>query len=86
MNVTLEKKRILVTRPKHQANYLCELIAANGGQAIAFPTIDIQPIDDPDNVLLKSDAFSEIDFIVFVSRNAVKMAFDNYMSRASLPA
>ncbi len=86
MALTLDKKRILVTRPKYQADHLCELITANGGQAIAFPTIEIQPVKDPDEVLVGSDAFSKFDLIVFVSRNAVKMAFDHYLSLASLPA
>lgn len=86
MSVTLDKKRILVTRPKHQAEHLCELITANGGQAIAYPTIEIHPVNDPDKILVRKNAFSEFDFIVFVSRNAVKMAFEHYLILASLPA
>lgn len=86
MSVTLDKKRILVTRPRHQADPLCELITANEGQAIAYPTIEIQPVKDPDKILVRSNAFSEFDFIVFVSRNAVKMAFDYYLSLTDLPA
>ncbi len=86
MSVSLDKKRILVTRPKHQAEHLCELITANGGQAIAYPTIEIQPVKDHDKILVNSNALSEYNFIVFVSRNAVKMAFDHYLSLASLPA
>lgn len=85
MSVTLDKKRILVSRPKHQAEHLCELITANGGQAIAYPTIEIQPVKDPDKILVRENAFSEFDIIVFVSRNAAKMAFDHYLSLASLP-
>lgn len=86
MSLKLDKKRILVTRPKHQANHLCEIITANGGEAIAYPTIEIQPVKVPDRILVKGSVFSEFDFIVFVSRNAVKMAFDNYLSVADLPA
>ncbi|GJM04509.1 MAG: uroporphyrinogen-III synthase [marine bacterium B5-7] len=86
MSVTLDKKRILVTRPKLQAGYLCELITANGGQVIAFPTIEIQPVKDPDKILVRSNALSEYDFIVFVSRNAVNMAFEHYLKPAGLPA
>jgi len=85
VSVTLDKKRILVTRPKHQAGHLCELITAQGGQAIAFPTIEIQPVKDLDKNLSRSNALSEYDFVIFVSRNAVKLAFDHYLNLASLP-
>ena len=84
--MSLKKKRILVTRPKHQADHLCKLISSNGGEAIAFPTIDIQPINESDESLVKSNAFSEYDFIIFISRNAVEIAFDRYLSLARLPA
>lgn len=86
MSVTLDKKRILVTRPKHQADPLCELIRSNKGQAIAYPTIEIQPANTHAKILVRENTFSEFDFIVFVSRNAVKMAFDHYLSLVSLPA
>lgn len=86
MSVSLDNKRIVVTRPKHQADHLCELITAKGGQAIAFPTIDIRPVTSQDNILAKTDALSEYDLVIFVSRNAVKVAFDHYLSLASLPA
>lgn len=85
MSVTLDNKRILVTRPKHQADHLCELITANGGQAIAFPTIEIQAVDKPDTIFKSSDALFEYDFVVFVSRNAVKIAFDQFQNLVNLP-
>ena len=65
---------------------MCKLISFNGGEAIAFPTIDIQPINESDESLVKSNAFSEYDFIIFISRNAVEIAFDRYLSLARLPA
>ena len=85
MSVTLNNKQILVTRPKHQADNLCELISANGGQAIAFPTIEIQAVANPVDSLTSSKALSEYDFAVFVSRNAVRVGFDQFLSRLSLP-
>lgn len=85
MSVTLDKKRILVTRPKHQADHLCGLITANGGQAIAYPTIEIQPVKKPDKILVRSNSLNDFDYIVFVSRNAVMVAFDQYSSLVSLP-
>ncbi len=82
----LKKKKILVTRPKHQADNLCNLISSNGGEAIAFPTIDIQPIHESDKNFVKSNSFSGYDFIIFISRNAVEFAFDRYLSLVRLPS
>lgn len=85
MSVSLNNKRILVTRPRHQADRLCALIADNGGQAILFPTIDIKRVEDSmHNKLLCGDVLSDFDIVIFVSRNAVKFAFDHYLSTAGL--
>tara|TARA_R110002072_G_scaffold106055_2_gene231484 strand:- start:1129 stop:1908 length:780 start_codon:yes stop_codon:yes gene_type:complete len=85
VSVTLDKKRILVTRPKLQAGHLCDLIAANGGEVIVFPTIEIQPVKDPENILIRRNAISGYDLIVFVSRNAVNMTFNHYLNPVGLP-
>ena len=79
MSVTLNNKRILITRPGHQADHLCELIANAGGECVLFPTIEIQATLNSEKL---SNCFSEIDeydFVIFVSRNAVKAAFDHYL-------
>ncbi len=80
MSVSLNNKRILVTRPEHQAGHLCDLISANNGRAIPFPTIDIQAVSGLDNSLIHSEILSKYNFIIFVSRNAVKVAFEQYTS------
>lgn len=65
---SLDGLKVLVTRPEHQAESLCRLIAGAGGEAIAFPTIDIVPlaINLPDNYQLNRH-----DIIIFVSQNSV---------------
>jgi len=60
--------KVLVTRPEQQAQNISDMITASGGQAIAFPVIDIVPTERqawPQFVL------AEQDMIIFVSRNAV---------------
>lgn len=84
MSKTLNNKKILVTRPRHQASQLCELISNSGGTSILFPTIEIRPILDSESL---SDCFQNIDqftFIIFVSRNAVKVTFENYLDHKNL--
>jgi uroporphyrinogen-III synthase len=56
---------VLVTRPSEQSESLCAAINARGGEAIAFPTIQIEPID----TATPSQAY---DWLVFISVNAVR--------------
>lgn len=74
-----------MTRPKHQAENLCALIAANGGQAIPFPTIKIQAVAASELVSSRFNTIDEYDLVIFVSRNAVKIAFDLYLDESALP-
>jgi uroporphyrinogen-III synthase len=60
----LKEVTVLVTRPAGQARDLCERIQAQGGEAIAFPTIAIEPT--PVNA-----SRQDYDWLVFTSANAV---------------
>lgn len=59
----LAELTILVTRPASQAAGLCEELQRQGATAIAFPAVEIAPIE--------ASAASGHDLIVFVSVNAV---------------
>ena len=43
--MTLNKKRILITRPTEQADTLSQLISSNDGVSIQLPTIQIRPLE-----------------------------------------
>jgi uroporphyrinogen-III synthase len=69
-------KRILVTRPRAQANGFAEKLSAAGFEPIFFPVIEIRPIEN--NVSLER-ALSKLecyDWLVFTSVNAVDVVFD----------
>lgn len=84
MSVTLKNKRILVTRPRHQAGQLCELISSVGGNAILFPSIEIRAILNSEKLARCFAHINKYDFVIFVSRNAVKVVFENYLDHSDL--
>jgi uroporphyrinogen-III synthase len=67
---------VLVTRPRAQALPLCEAIVAAGGEALLFPLIDIEALDDPDALQGVAGLIERAALAVFVSANAVRHAFD----------
>jgi uroporphyrinogen III methyltransferase/synthase len=72
-------KRILVTRPKPQANELVDRLEAMGAQAIEAPMIRIAPPEDYgplDNACARA---GEFDWIVFSSANAVEAFVDRLL-------
>ena len=58
---------ILVTRPAAQCAMLCEEIERQGGSAIAFPAVEIEPV-----AVQTTLAAVDYDLVVFVSVNAVE--------------
>jgi len=56
---------VLVTRPAAQALQLCERIRTYGGEAIAFPTIVIEPA-------VTAASVESYDWLIFTSANAVQ--------------
>lgn len=66
MEMALAGCGVVVTRPAHQAGPLCAAIAAAGGEAFAFPAVEIVGRPAP--------AAPDADWWVFVSPNAVTHA------------
>jgi uroporphyrinogen-III synthase len=83
VNNALKGAHVLVTRPAHQAEKLCQLIEQQGGVAVRFPTLQIMEMDDaqPDNHLddqsIATNPLSKLSnyrWLIFTSANAVNFA------------
>jgi len=72
MSESLLNKRVLVTRPKEQAESLCQFIEEAGGEAIRLPVISIRPMADSDALQRQLALLTNYDIGVFVSQNAVR--------------
>jgi len=71
----LSGRRIVVTRPKGQAESLLAVIRREGGEALEIPALEIRDLADLapfHSVVERLDAF---DAAIFVSRNAVRRTF-----------
>lgn len=84
MSVTLNNKKVLVTRPRQQADQLCELISNAGGSSLRFPTIEIQAVIDSEKLTNCFAKINKYDYVIFVSRNAVQVVFENYLNASDL--
>ncbi|HWD40830.1 MAG TPA: uroporphyrinogen-III synthase [Fimbriimonas sp.] len=72
MRSPLKNKRILVTRPRHQAGRLAEQLVLRGAIPVLLPTTEIA---DPENFGCLDCALSrleEFDWVVFTSVNGVE--------------
>lgn len=68
--------RVLVTRPADQAQSLCERIERAGGIPIPFPLLVIEALRDPAPALARLRRIATVDWLIFVSANAVRFAFE----------
>jgi len=66
----LKNITVLNTRPAHQSKALSEAIAALGGNAITFPTIEIIPVQ------CSKPQLDNVDIVIFVSANAVHLGLE----------
>jgi uroporphyrinogen-III synthase len=76
----LNQIKILVTRPTHQAEHLCQLIEAEGGQPIRLPVIEIVEIEDRTALLNCRTHLDELDIVIFISANAVEKSLPTLLS------
>jgi len=68
----LEGLGVLITRPRRQAERLARTIEAAGGEAVVFPTIEIQPMDDDVALRALLANLANYHVAIFVSANAVE--------------
>lgn len=76
---------VLVTRPRHQAEHLAQLIEAAGGHALRFPVIEI--VDTPDREALNriTARLRDFDIAIFISPNAVNKAMNLIAASGGVP-
>src|SRR6266508_1356964 len=73
-------KKILITRPRAQADEFADKLRAAGFEPIYFPVIEIKPIEN--NIALER-ALSKLgcyEWVVFTSTNAVDVVFEKSAS------
>lgn len=71
----LGNRGVLVTRAAHQAGHLCDLIEMQGGRTYRLPVLEILPPGNGQTLAAVRARLSDYDLAVFVSANAVRMAF-----------
>jgi len=68
-------KRVLVTRPREQANELVRRLEILGAVPSVLPAVTIEPIDDWTEVDARLGRLREYDWLVFTSVNGVRAFF-----------
>lgn len=84
-NQSLHDLGVLVTRPEHQADSLCELIEQHGGIAIRCPVLVIAEPRDWSPALAIFDRLTDYDLALFTSTNAVDRAWPLIQERGGFP-
>jgi uroporphyrinogen III methyltransferase/synthase len=69
-------KRVLVTRPAHQADDFAVALWEAGAEPIVAPTIAVGPPDDPAAARDAAARIRSYDWVAFTSRNGVDAFFD----------
>ena len=69
-------KRILVTRPRGQADGFAEKLKLAGFEPIFFPVIEIRPIKDNTGLERALSKLNCYEWMVFTSVNSVQVVFD----------
>jgi uroporphyrinogen-III synthase len=77
--------RVLVTRPRDQAENLARLIEACGGEAIRFPVIEIVEPQNTQAIQAVIDRLKEFSLAIFISPNAVNRAMKRIQAHGGLP-
>lgn len=76
---------ILVTRPEHQAEPLCNLIEQAGGKTLRLPLLDIHDTSDTPAVNAALSQLQDYHLAIFISPNAVHFGFNAIEHGGGLP-
>jgi uroporphyrinogen III methyltransferase / synthase len=78
-------KRILITRPRAQADSLADGLKAAGFEPIYFPVIEIRPMEDNTQLEQALNNLTKYEWIVFTSVNGVEVVFNRLSAGTRLP-
>ncbi len=82
----LANKKVMVTRPAHQASQLITLLETAGATIVCQPLIEIVALDNPAAAIEQVRALPDTDIAIFISQNAVNHGFNLIEHYAALPA
>jgi uroporphyrinogen III methyltransferase/synthase len=74
-------KRIVVTRSRDQASVFAEMLIDRGATPIEFPSIDVVPPADWNELDAAIDAIEQYQWLIFTSANAVRFFFQRLRER-----
>jgi uroporphyrinogen-III synthase len=80
------RRRLIVTRPQAQAAPWVQALRERGVDAVALPLIGIEPLADPAPLHAAWAALPGLDWVMFVSANAVEQFFAARPAGATWPA
>jgi uroporphyrinogen III methyltransferase/synthase len=69
-------RRIVVTRPAHQAEDMAERLRSKGAEAVIVPSITIAPAPDMRRLEAAIDVLGSYDLVAFTSANGVDRSFE----------
>jgi len=82
---SLEDVTVLVSRPAHQAEHLCQLIKEEGGSAFRFPLLSIAEPADREALQNITRRLTDFDMVIFISPNAVDKGMQVIQEHGGLP-
>ena len=82
-NRPLFGKRILITRPRQQAQDFRRALELLGATAISFPTVEVREPDSWDRLDRAIETIDRYDWLIFTSVNGVKYFFQRYFRHHS---
>ena len=82
-NRPLFGKRILITRPRQQAQDFRKALELLGATAISFPTVEVREPDSWDRLDRAIETIDRYDWLIFTSVNGVKYFFQRYFRHHS---
>ncbi len=83
--MSLAGRHVVVTRPREQAEPMCDALRKRGAEPVLFPVLAIAPAQDASELEAASLDLQDFDLAFFVSPNAVRLALDAILERRSWP-